>query len=133
MGLESLIINFARPLTGFHGSTSIVVGTIVLDVYSPPVISAQSFMIIKTTSPYNGILDQPWLSKINAVSSSKHEKIRYPIFGVNIGQINSDQAMSKRCSAQGLKSSKGAEFIPITSAEEKGKGLATFQYQRLPN
>lgn len=86
MGLESLIIKSARPLTDFNRSTSIVVGIIVLNVYSLPMISAQSFMIIETTSPYNGILGRPWLSKINVVSSSKHEKIRYPIFGVSIGQ-----------------------------------------------
>ncbi|XP_020410209.1 uncharacterized protein LOC109946514 [Prunus persica] len=40
MGLETRINKLARSLTGFNGATMVTVGTIDLDVYSPPVISS---------------------------------------------------------------------------------------------
>ncbi|XP_021802672.1 uncharacterized protein LOC110746744, partial [Prunus avium] len=91
MGLEARINKSARSLTGFNGATTVTVGTIDLDVYSPPVISSQTFMVIDEVSPYNGILGRPWIGKINAITSATHQKIRYPIPGGVVGQINSDQ------------------------------------------
>ncbi|XP_021804470.1 uncharacterized protein LOC110748819 [Prunus avium] len=99
MGLETNINKSARSLTGFNGSTTVTVCTIDLNVYSPPVISSQTFMVIDEVSPYNGILGRPWISKINAITSATHQKIRYPIPGGGISQINSDQAMARKCSA----------------------------------
>ncbi|XP_034218924.1 uncharacterized protein LOC117630291 [Prunus dulcis] len=51
IGMENLINKSARPLTSFNGSTSITVGTIDLDVYSPLVVNTQTFMIIEAISP----------------------------------------------------------------------------------
>ncbi|XP_021802728.1 uncharacterized protein LOC110746790 [Prunus avium] len=120
MGLETKINKSARSLTSFNGATTVTVGTIDLDVYSPPVISSQTFMVIDKVSPYNGILGRPWISKINAITSSTHQKIRYPIPGGGIGQINSDQAMARKCSAQGLKRSKQTQFLPVNQADMRG-------------
>ncbi|CAL9006555.1 unnamed protein product [Prunus brigantina] len=119
MGLETKINKSARSLTGFNGATTVTVGTIDLDVYSPPVVSLQTFMVINEVSPYNGILGRPWIGKINAITSATHQKIRYPIPGGGIGQINSDQAMARRCSAQGLKKSKQVQFLPVSQADLK--------------
>ncbi|CAL8996408.1 unnamed protein product, partial [Prunus brigantina] len=112
MGFEPKISKLARSLTGFNGATSITVGTIDLDVHSPPVVCSQTFMVIDEVSPYNGILGRPWISKIEAITSALHQKIRYPIPWGGIGQINSDQAMARRCTAQGLKKSKQLQFTP---------------------
>ncbi|CAL2254004.1 unnamed protein product [Prunus armeniaca] len=103
MGLEAKINKSARSLTGFNGATTVTVGTIDLDVYSPPVVCLQTFMVINEVSPYNGILGRPWIGMINAITSATHQKIRYPIPGGGVGQINSDQAMARKCSAQRLK------------------------------
>ncbi|XP_021805777.1 uncharacterized protein LOC110749883 [Prunus avium] len=113
MGLEPKISKLARSLTGFNGATSITVGTIDLDVHSPPVVCSQTFMVIDEVSPYNGILGRPWISKIEAITSALHQKIRYPIPGGGIGQINNDQAMARRCTAQGLKKSKQVQFTLV--------------------
>ncbi|CAL8124074.1 unnamed protein product [Prunus armeniaca] len=90
MSLETKINESARSLTVFNGTTTIIVGTIDLDVYSLPVINSQTFMVIDEVSPYNGILGRPWIGKINAITSATHQKIRYPIPGGGVGQINSD-------------------------------------------
>ncbi|CAL9016033.1 unnamed protein product [Prunus brigantina] len=83
-------------------------------------------MVINEVSPYNGILGRPWIGKINAITSATHQKIRYPIPGSGIGQINSDQAMARKCSAQGLKKSKQAQFLPVSQADLKEVELTTF-------
>ncbi|CAL2259680.1 unnamed protein product [Prunus armeniaca] len=125
MGFEPKISKLARSLTNFNGATSITVGTIDLDVHSPPVVCSQTFMVIDEVSPYNGILGRPWISKIEAITSALHQKIRYPILGDGIGQINSDQAMARRCTAQGLKKSKQLQFTPVMqAANEAGSALS---------
>ncbi|CAL8166221.1 unnamed protein product [Prunus armeniaca] len=118
-GLEAKINKSARSLTGFNGATTVTMATIDLDVYSPPVVCLQTFMVINEVSPYNGILGKPWISMINAITSATHQKIRYPIPGGGVGQINSDQAMARKCSAQGLKKSKQAQFLPVSQANLK--------------
>ncbi|CAL8167912.1 unnamed protein product [Prunus armeniaca] len=119
MGLETKINKSARSLTGFNGATTITIGTIDLDVYTPPVVSLLTFMVIDEVSPYNGILGRLWIDKINAITSATHQKIRYPIPGGGVGQINSDQAMARKCSTQGLKKSKQAQFLPMSQADLK--------------
>ncbi|XP_020426493.1 uncharacterized protein LOC109950786 [Prunus persica] len=121
MGLEPKISKLARSLTGFNGATSITVGQIDLDVHSPPVVCSQTFMVIDEISPYNGILDRPWISKIEAITSALHQKIRYPIPGGGIGQINSDQAMARRCTAHGLRKSKQMQFTPVMQAANEAR------------
>lgn len=79
MVMEAKINKSARSLTGFNEATSIIVGMVELDVYSRPVICTQTFMIINEVSPYNGILDRPWINTIHAITSIMHQKIRYPI------------------------------------------------------
>ncbi|CAL2278333.1 unnamed protein product [Prunus armeniaca] len=119
MGLEANINKSTKSLTGFNGATKVTVGTIDLDVYSPPVVCLQTFMVINEVSPYNGILGRPWIGMINAITSATHQKIWYPIPGSGVGQINSDQAMARKCSAQGLKKSKQAQFLPVSQADLK--------------
>ncbi|CAL8175714.1 unnamed protein product [Prunus armeniaca] len=116
MGLEAKINQSARSLTSFNGAT-VTVGTIDLDVYSPPVVYLQTFMVINEVSPYNDILGRPWIGMINTITSATHQKIRYPIPGGGVGQINSDQEMARKCSAQGLKKSKQAQFLPDQAEE----------------
>ncbi|CAL8117146.1 unnamed protein product [Prunus armeniaca] len=113
MGLKTKINKSAKSLTGFNGATTVTVGTIDLGFYCPPVISSQMFMVIDEALPYNGILGRPWISKINAVTFATHQKIRYPIPGGGIDQINSDQAMARKYSAQ------GANLKGVEQAEEK--------------
>ncbi|CAL2259762.1 unnamed protein product [Prunus armeniaca] len=82
-------------------------------------------MVIDKVSPYNRILGRPWISKVEAIRSALHQKIRYPIPRGAIGQINSDQVMARRCTAQGLKKSKQLQFTPVMQAtNEAGSALS---------
>ncbi|KAI5312136.1 hypothetical protein L3X38_041309 [Prunus dulcis] len=59
MGLETNINKSTRSLTCSNGATTVTMGMIDLNVYSPPVISSQTFMVIDKVSSYNGILGRP--------------------------------------------------------------------------
>ncbi|CAL9000702.1 unnamed protein product [Prunus brigantina] len=61
MGMKTKVNKSAKSLIGFNGATTITVGMVELDVYSPPVISTHTFMIIDEVSPYNSILRRPWI------------------------------------------------------------------------
>ncbi|CAL9020972.1 unnamed protein product [Prunus brigantina] len=120
MGLKTKINKLARSLTSFNGATTVTVGTIDLDVYSPTVISSQTFWVIDKVSPYNGILGRQWIGKMNAITSTTHQKIRHLILGARIGQINNDQAIAIKSSAQELKKSKQTQFLPMNQVDLKG-------------
>ncbi|KAI5350948.1 hypothetical protein L3X38_003839 [Prunus dulcis] len=64
---------------------------------------SQTFMIIDEVLLYNGTLGRLWIGKINVITSATHQKICYQIPGEGVGHINSDQAMARKCSIQGLK------------------------------
>ncbi|XP_034225481.1 uncharacterized protein LOC117635238 [Prunus dulcis] len=125
MGLETKINKLAKSLTGFNGATTVIVGTIDLDVLSPPVISSQTFRVINEVSPYNAILCRPWIGKINAITSATDQKIWYPIPRGGVSQINSDQAMQSKHQDQaeeirpevfpeeGWKPEEDVELIPL--------------------
>ncbi|CAL8133852.1 unnamed protein product [Prunus armeniaca] len=59
-------------------------------------------MVINEVSPYNGILGRPWIGKINAITSATYQKIRYPIPGDGIGQINNDQQSKNQDQIEGI-------------------------------
>ncbi|CAL8136491.1 unnamed protein product [Prunus armeniaca] len=120
MGLETKINKSAKSLTGFNGATMVTLGTIELDVYAPPVISSQTFMVVDEVSPYNGILGRPWIDNINAITFATHQKIRYPIPRGGICQINSDQAMARKCSTRRLKRSKQTQFLSVNQVDLRG-------------
>ncbi|KAM2510576.1 hypothetical protein EV2_035793 [Malus domestica] len=75
MGLESTIIRQAEVLTRFNGYTSTTIGYITFDMKTPPVVSKQTFTIVSNPSPYNRIVERPWLINLDAVTSVKYQKI----------------------------------------------------------
>ncbi|PIN05785.1 hypothetical protein CDL12_21672 [Handroanthus impetiginosus] len=54
------------------------------------------FLIMDTLSTYNAILSRPVLNFFQAVPSTYHQKIKYPVDG-RVGEIRGDQFISKRC------------------------------------
>ncbi|CAL8168310.1 unnamed protein product [Prunus armeniaca] len=56
-----------------------------------------------------------------AITSATYQKIQYPFLRGSVGQIDNNQAMVRRCLAQGLKNSKQAQFIPVSQTELVGK------------
>ena len=54
------------------------------------------FIVVDAYSPYTTIVARPWLHTLGAVSSTMHQKVKYP-FDSQIKEILGDQAMARQC------------------------------------
>ena len=54
------------------------------------------FIVMDAYSPYTAIVARPWLHTLEAVSSTLHQKVKYPSGG-QIKEILGDQALARQC------------------------------------
>ena len=59
------------------------------------------FIVVDAYSPYTAIIARPWLHTLGAVSSTLHQKIKYPFEG-QIKEILGDQSMTRQCSVAAI-------------------------------
>lgn len=72
MELENKITKLARSLTNFKEAMPMTVGIIKLGICLSPMVCSQDFLVIDELFPYNDILDRPWISMIDAITSAMH-------------------------------------------------------------
>ncbi|XP_075640353.1 uncharacterized protein LOC142612114 [Castanea sativa] len=73
------------PLVGFDGKMVIPRGMIKLLVQAEGFEVQVNFIVVMAYSPYTAILARPWLHAMEAVSSTVHVMVKYPIRG-NVGE-----------------------------------------------
>ena len=54
------------------------------------------FIVVDTFSPYTAIMGRPWLHSLGAVSSTLHQKVKYPSGG-QVLEIVGSQSMARQC------------------------------------
>ena len=54
------------------------------------------FIVVDAYSPYTAIVARLWLHTLGAVSSTLHQKVKYPSKG-QIKEILGDQSMARQC------------------------------------
>ena len=54
------------------------------------------FIVVDAFSPYIAIVARPWLHTLGAVSSTLHQKVKYPSKR-QIVEILGDQAVARQC------------------------------------
>ena len=54
------------------------------------------FIVVDAFSPYTAIMGRPWLHSLGAVSSTLHQKIKYPSGG-QVLEIVGSQSMVRQC------------------------------------
>ena len=54
------------------------------------------FIVVDAFSPYTTIMGKPWLYSLGAVSSTLHQKVKYP-FGGQVLEIEGSQSMARQC------------------------------------
>ena len=54
------------------------------------------FIVMDAYSPYKAIVARPWLHILVVVSSTLHQKVKYPSEG-QIKEILGDQSMARQC------------------------------------
>ena len=87
---------YNSPLVSFEGKVIIPKGQIRLPVQTSSETVEVDFIVVDAYSPYTAIVARPWLHTLGAVSSTLHQKIKYPSGG-KIEEILGDQTMARQC------------------------------------
>ena len=69
---------YNSPLVSFEGKVIILKGQIRLPVQTGSETVEVDFIVVDAYSPYTAIVARPWLHTLGAVSSTLHQKIKYP-------------------------------------------------------
>ena len=54
------------------------------------------FIVVDAFSPYTAIMGRPWLHSLGIVSSTLHQKVKYPSGG-QVLEIVGSQSMARQC------------------------------------
>ena len=74
------------------------------------------FIVVDAYSPYTAIVVRPWLHTLGAVSSTLHQKIKYPFEG-KIEEILGDQDMARQCMVAAIRHKPEAEPVTLSKRE----------------
>ena len=85
----------------FEGRLIIPKGQIRLPVQIRLEVVEVDFIVVDAYSPYTAIVARPWLHTLEAISSTLHQKIKYPFEG-QIKEILGDQSMTRQCSVAAI-------------------------------
>ena len=107
---------YSSPLVSFEGKVIIPNGQIRFPVQTGSVTVEVDFIVVDAYSPYTAIVARPWLHTLGAVSSTLHQKVKYPSEG-QIEEILDDQAMARQCMVAAIRHRPEAE--PMTLREKE--------------
>ncbi|XP_065638101.1 uncharacterized protein LOC136071121 [Quercus suber] len=72
---------YSSPLVSFEGRIITSKGQIRLPVQIGSEVVKVDFIVVDVYSPYTAIVARPWLHTLEAVSSTLHQKVKYPSEG----------------------------------------------------
>ena len=107
---------YSSPLVSFEGKVIVLKGQISLHVHTGLETVEVDFIVVDAYSPYTTIIARPWLHTLGAVSSTLHQKIKYPS-GVQIKEILGDQTMARQCMVEAIRHRPEPE--PVTLRERE--------------
>ena len=101
----------------FEGKTVTPKSQIRLPIQTGSDVVEVDFIVFYAYSPYIAIVARPWLHALGVVSSTLHQKVKYPLKG-QIKEIVGNQTMARQCMVVAISRQPSAE--PSASTE---KGL----------
>ena len=107
---------YSSPLVSFEEKVIIPKGQIRLPVQTGSETVEIDFIVVDTYSPYTAIVARPWLHTLEAVSSTLHQKIKYPSEG-QIKEILGDQDMARQCMVAAIRHRPEAELVTLNEKE----------------
>ena len=78
----------------FEGKTVIHKGQIRLPIQTDLEIVEVDFIVVDSYSPYTAIVARPWHHILGAISSTLHQKVKYPSHG-QVKEIMGSQSMAR--------------------------------------
>ena len=107
---------YSSPLVSFEGKVIIPKGQIRLPMQTGSETVEVDFIVVAAYSPYTAIVDRPWFHTLGAVSSTLHQKIKYPSEG-QIEEILGDQDMARQCMVAAIRHRPEAEPVTLSKKE----------------
>ena len=90
------LMAYDSPLISFEGKTVVPKGQIRLPIQTRLEVVEVNFIVVDAYSPYTAIVARPWIHALEAVSSTLHQKVKYPSGG-RVEEIRGDQVMARQC------------------------------------
>jgi len=112
-----IILKTLSFLYGFDGSEARSPGTVESPVRADPYNVITEFCVINLESPYNTIIERPWIYIIRAIPSTYHQLLKYPIPS-GMSNKGGDQAMARAVAAVAWKRSGWAQKASRASPNE---------------
>ena len=107
------LMAYDSPLVSFEGKTVIPKGQIRLPIQTDSEIVEVDFIMVDSYSPYTAIVARPWLHALGAVSSTLHQKVKYPSEG-QVKEILESQSMARQCIVAAILHRPEAESLTST-------------------
>ena len=107
---------YSSLLVSFEGKIIIQKGQIRLPMQIGSEVVEVDFIVVDAYSSYTAIVARPWLHTLGVVSSTLHQKIKYPSEG-QIKETLGDQSMARQCLVAAIQHKPEAES---SAYEEKG-------------
>ncbi|XP_065623218.1 uncharacterized protein LOC136064838 [Quercus suber] len=89
------LIPYSSPLVSFEGRIVTPKGQIRLPVQTGSEVVEVDFIVVDVYSPYTTIVARPWLHTLGAVSSTLHQKVKYPSER-QVCEIRGDQSAARQ-------------------------------------
>ena len=90
------LMAYEFPLVSFEGKTIIPKSQIRLPIQTDSEVVEVDFIVEDSYSPYTAIVAGPWLHALEAVSSTLHQKLKYPSEGL-VKEILESQSVARQC------------------------------------
>ncbi|GJY74808.1 hypothetical protein Tco_0479239 [Tanacetum coccineum] len=120
--IKNMMIPATNPLLRFSGEISWSLGQISLLVSLGDMEHStrtwMNFMIVRSLSPYNGIIGRPGIRKIQAVPSTTHEMLKFLVLE-GVVNLHNNKVAPMECRMVAESSSGTALETSVT--EKKGK------------
>ena len=88
-------------------------GKIRLPVQADTDMVEVDFIVVDAFSPYTAIMGRPWLYSLGAVSSTLHQKVKYPSRD-QVLEIVGSQSMAKQCLIAAIQHKPEVDTLAIT-------------------
>ena len=97
LGLKTKnLTTYSSLLVSFEGKMVVPKGQIRLPVQVGTDVVEVDFIVVDAFSPYTAIISRPWLHSLGAVSSTLHQKVKYPS-GDQVLEIVGSQFIARQC------------------------------------
>ena len=90
------LTTYSSPLVSFESKMVVPKGQIRLPMQTGSDVAEVDFIMVDAFFPYIAIMGRPWLHSLGVVSSTLHQKVKYPSGG-QVLEIVGSQSMARQC------------------------------------